>query len=37
MKVTSTPTIFINGRRIPGAVPPAVYDALIEIELAKAK
>ncbi|MEX1128025.1 MAG: vitamin K epoxide reductase family protein [Vicinamibacterales bacterium] len=38
MKVTSTPTIFINGRRIPGgAYPPAVYDGIIEIELAKAK
>jgi protein-disulfide isomerase len=38
MKVNSTPTIFINGRRIPGgAQSPAVYDAIIEIELAKAK
>jgi uncharacterized membrane protein/protein-disulfide isomerase len=38
LNVNSTPTIFINGRRIPGgAAPPAVYDALIEIELKNAK
>lgn len=34
LKVSSTPTIFINGRRIPGGgLPPAYYDALIEMIL----
>ena len=34
--VSSTPTIFINGRRIPGGgLPPAYYDAIIEMELKK--
>lgn len=34
--VKSTPTIFINGRQIPGGgQPPAVYDALIELALKK--
>jgi uncharacterized membrane protein len=38
LSVNSTPTIYINGRKIPGGgQPPAVYDALIEIELAKIK
>jgi protein-disulfide isomerase len=32
--VGSTPTIFINGRKIPGGgQPPAVYDAIIELAL----
>lgn len=36
LKVNSTPTIFINGRRIPGGgLPPAYYDAIIEMELQK--
>ena len=36
LNVNSTPTIFINGRRIPGGgLPPAYYDAIIEMELAK--
>ena len=36
LNVNSTPTIFINGRRIPGGgLPPAYYDALIEMELKK--
>ncbi|HVL70093.1 MAG TPA: vitamin K epoxide reductase family protein [Vicinamibacterales bacterium] len=35
LNVNSTPTIFINGRRIPGVQPPAVYDAMIEIALKK--
>lgn len=33
LNVTSTPTIFINGRRIPGVHPPAVYAAMIELAL----
>jgi protein-disulfide isomerase/uncharacterized membrane protein len=34
--VNSTPTIFINGRKIPGGgQPPAVYDAIIELALKK--
>lgn len=37
VKVNSTPTIYINGRKIPCCPPPAVYDALIDIELKKAK
>jgi uncharacterized membrane protein/protein-disulfide isomerase len=38
LKVTSTPTIFINGKVLnPSILPPAVYDAIIELELAKAK
>ena len=35
--VSSTPTIFINGRKIPCCPPPAYYDAFIDIELKKAK
>jgi protein-disulfide isomerase len=35
--VGSTPTIFINGRKIPCCPPPAYYDAFIDIELKKAK
>ncbi len=32
--VSSTPTIYINGRRIPGGgLPPAYYDAIIEMLL----
>lgn len=38
LNVNSTPTIFINGRRIPGGgLPPAYYDAIVEMELAKSK
>ena len=37
VKVSSTPTIYINGRKVPCCPPPAVYDALIDIELKKAK
>jgi protein-disulfide isomerase len=34
--VNSTPTIFINGRKIPGGgQPPAVYDTIIELALKK--
>lgn len=33
MKVTGTPTVFINGRRIPCCPPAAYYDAFIDIEL----
>jgi protein-disulfide isomerase len=36
VQVGSTPTIFINGRRIPCCPPPGMYDALIDIAL-KAK
>ena len=36
--VSSTPTIYINGRRIPGGgLPPAYYDALIEMLLKSEK
>jgi protein-disulfide isomerase/uncharacterized membrane protein len=36
--VTSTPTFFINGRKLPAGVPPAQYvDALIELELQRTK
>jgi uncharacterized membrane protein/protein-disulfide isomerase len=31
--VKSTPTFFINGRRIPGGMPPAALEAAIELEL----
>ncbi len=38
LKVNSTPTIFINGRRLPPNIPPAAYyDAMIDIELKKSK
>jgi protein-disulfide isomerase len=37
MKVTGTPTVFVNGRRIPCCPPSAYFDALIDIELKKAK
>ena len=37
VEVSSTPTIFINGRRIPCCPPPAVYDALIDIALKEGK
>ncbi|HJR62008.1 MAG TPA: vitamin K epoxide reductase family protein [Vicinamibacterales bacterium] len=33
VKVTGTPTVFINGRRIPCCQPPAVFDAFIDIAL----
>jgi protein-disulfide isomerase len=36
--VTSTPTFFINGHKLPAGVTPANYiDALIELELKRAK
>ena len=31
--VQSTPTFFINGRRIPGGLPPAAFEAAIQLEL----
>ena len=37
VKVGSTPTIYINGRKVPCCPPPAVYDALIDIELKKTR
>lgn len=38
LKVGSTPTIFINGRKVqPAVLPPAYYDALIDIALKQAK
>ena len=33
----STPTFFINNTRIAGMVPPPVFEALIELELKRAK
>ena len=36
--VTSTPTLFLNGRKLPsGVVDPAALDAIIELELQRAK
>jgi protein-disulfide isomerase/uncharacterized membrane protein len=35
--VKSTPTFFINGRRIAGALPPAGFEAAIELELKRAR
>lgn len=36
LKVTSTPTIYVNGKMLsPAILPPAYYDAIIEMELAK--
>jgi uncharacterized membrane protein/protein-disulfide isomerase len=35
--VTSTPTFFINGRRLKGGLPPQYLDAAIELELKRAK
>jgi uncharacterized membrane protein/protein-disulfide isomerase len=37
VQVGSTPTIFINGKKIPCCPPPAMYDALIDIALKEAK
>jgi protein-disulfide isomerase/uncharacterized membrane protein len=37
LNVSSTPTIYINGRKIPCCPPPAYYDAFIDIELKKTK
>ena len=37
LQVGSTPTFFINGRRIVGVVPPQAIDYLIELELRRAK
>jgi protein-disulfide isomerase len=33
----STPTFFINGRRIAGGLPPAYFDYAIELELKRAQ
>jgi uncharacterized membrane protein/protein-disulfide isomerase len=35
--VQSTPTFFINGRRIKGGLPPEYFEAAIELELKRAK
>jgi protein-disulfide isomerase len=36
--VSSTPTLFLNNRRLPaGVVDPAGLDAIIELELQRAK
>jgi len=35
--VQSTPTFFINGRRIKGGLPPQYFEAAIELELKRAK
>jgi protein-disulfide isomerase len=36
--VISTPSFFVNGKRIPeGGVPPQYFEALIELELKRAK
>lgn len=37
LQVRSTPTFFINGKRVEGGVPPQYFDAIIELELARAK
>lgn len=33
LKIRSTPTFFINGRRIEGGVPPPYFDGMIQLEL----
>jgi protein-disulfide isomerase len=35
--VQSTPTFFINGRRIKGGLPPEYFEAAIELELKRVK
>jgi protein-disulfide isomerase len=35
--VASTPTFFINGRRLKGGLPPQYFESAIEIELKRAK
>jgi protein-disulfide isomerase len=35
--VSSTPTFFINGRRLKGGLPPQYFEAAIELELKRAK
>jgi protein-disulfide isomerase len=36
--VNSTPSFFINGKRVPGGgVPPQYFESLIELELKRAK
>ena len=35
--VTSTPTFFVNGRRLKGGLPPQYLEAAIELELKRAK
>ena len=35
--VTSTPTFFINGHKLPGGHPANYIDALIDLELRRAK
>jgi protein-disulfide isomerase len=37
LKVTQTPTFYINGRKLPEIVTPPVFDLLIELELKQAK
>jgi uncharacterized membrane protein/protein-disulfide isomerase len=38
LNVNSTPTIYVNGRKVnPSVLPPAYYDALIDIELKKTR
>ncbi len=37
LQIKSTPTFFINGRRIVGGVPPQAFDALIQMALDQAK
>jgi protein-disulfide isomerase len=37
LEVKSTPTFFINGRRVVGGVAPPAIEALIELELKRAK
>ena len=37
LKVGSTPTFFINGKKVEGVIPPQYFEGLIEMELKKAK
>ncbi len=37
LQVGSTPTFFVNGKRIVGGVPPPYFEGIIELELKKAK
>ncbi len=37
MKVNQTPTFYINGRKLPNIVTPPVFEAVLELELKRAK
>jgi protein-disulfide isomerase len=37
LRVDATPTIFVNARRIPSGLPPRYFEALLELEIKRAK